>query len=207
MQLDYDTSDRAVVEADAKKLCEAFPELKGTYRVEQSKSGFFHVVFPKSMLPSFEDCIQIAEQSKCDRDWLALSKEYGCFAVVTEAGKTMAKALRLKAFPPKPKKKPAYDLTQPVMLILHPETPIDMGRLRAICESMVDDEEWNYQVEATLQDVYSGLGQRIRIGCRDQHQATRRQKWLEKQGIRFKWEIVDVTGVEENTRRKHHTVL
>ena len=192
MQLDYDLPNRDEVEADAKKLVEAFPELGGTYRIEQSKSGFFHVVFPRSMLPSFDDCLRIARQSKCDKNWLALSEEYQSLAVVTEAGKTMAKALRLKAFPPRPKKKPALDLKQPVMLILYPESPRDMGRLRAICESMVDDEEFEWRLEATLQNVYSGLGQRIRIGCRDEYQARRRAKWLEKQGLNFKYEILKV---------------
>jgi len=187
MQLDFDLPSRDEVEADAKRLCEAFPELGGVYHIEQSKQ-FYHVVFPKSMLPSFDDCVRIAKQSKCDRDWLALSQEYGCFAVVTEAGKTMAKALRLKAFPPKPKKKPAYDLKQPVILILSPDSPRDMGRLRAICESMIDDEEWEYRLEASLHD----LGQRIRIGCRDEYQAKRRAKWLEQQGLKFTWEIVKI---------------
>jgi len=187
MQLDYDLPNRNEVEADAKRLAEAFSELGGVYRVEQSKQ-FYHVVFPKSMLPSFDDCVRIARQSRCDKDWLALSETYGCFAVVTEAGKTMAKALRLKAFPPRPKKKPALDLKQPVMLILHPETPRDMGRLRAICESMVDDEEWEYRLEATLHD----LGQRVRIGCRDDFQAKRRAKWLEEQGLKFSYEIIKI---------------
>jgi hypothetical protein len=186
MQIDYDLPNRDEVEADAKKLAEAFPELGGVYRIEQSKR-FYHVVYPLSMLPSFDDCVRIAEQSKCDRDWLDLSKTYGCFAVVTEQGKTLAKSLRLKAFPPRPIKKPALDIKQPVVLILHPETPTDMGRLRAICESMVDDKEWEWRIEATLQDYG---GRRIRIGCRDEYQSKRRAAWLEKQGLKFKWEII-----------------
>jgi len=187
MQLDYDLPSREEVEADAEKLVETFPQLGGVYRIEQGKQ-FYHVVFPKSMLPSFDDCVKVAEQSKCDPDWLALSKEYGCFAVVTEAGKTMAKALRLKAFPPpRPKKKPAYDITQPIILLISPGTPRDMGRLRAICESMTEDPEWEYRTDFSLAD----LGQRLRIGCRDLYQAKRRAKWLEEQGLKFSWEIIE----------------
>jgi len=188
LHLDFDGMTYQQVVEDCEKLRKLHPEL-GHYKIEQSKTpNHFHVKFPKSEFPTFEEALAVAKESKADKDWLELCEYYKVFAVVTEAGKTMAKALRLKAFPPRPKKKPAYDLKQPVMLVLHPQTPMDAGRLRAICESMVDDEEWEYRLEASLHD----LGQRIRIGCRDEFQAKRRARWLEQQGLKFGWEIVKV---------------
>lgn len=186
MQLDYDISDRQKVEADAKKLLKKHPILRDTYRIEQTKSGHWHVIYPKSMIPTFQQCLEIAKESKCDKDWLSLSEEYGTFALVTDAGKTISKKLRLKAFPPKPRKLPAKDFKQPVMLLLYPETPMDRGRLKAICESITNDPEWEWRMEVTLHD----LGTRIRIGCRDTAQAKRRANWLQQQGIKFRWEII-----------------
>lgn len=186
MQLDYDVKDKNLVEADVKKLLNQFPQLGDTYRIEPSKSGFWHVVFPKSMLPSFQKCLEIAKQSRCDKNWLDLCEHYQAFAVVTEAGETIAKNLRLKAFPPKPRKPPALDIKQPVILTLHPKTPIDRGRLRAICEAMTKDPEWQYRIETPLHTLET----QIRIGCRDTAQARRRAKWLEQQGIKFGYEII-----------------
>jgi hypothetical protein len=187
MQLDYDVADRKQVEADVENLLKKFPELGGTYRMEQSKSGNWHVVFPKSMLDSFDKCLEIAKQSRCDKDWLNLCEHYGCFAIVTAQGEALAENLNLKPFPPQPKKHPIQDLTQPVILTLYPETPIDRGRLTAICQAMTKDPEWQYKIETPIHNLKT----RIRIGCRDTAQAKRRLNWLMQTGIKFKWEIIE----------------
>jgi len=171
--LDYDGCKAEEVVADVTRLRDKHPEL-GIFLVEPSDGGW-HVEFPKSEL-EWNKVLVIAEESNCDKKWLAYSRKYGCFAVNTQ----ISKSLQPKAEVVNP---PVESVESPVSLIV---TPIDSFNLRCcvrLCGSIKDDE-WVWREYTPLWDMKT----RVKVGCRDESQAIRRLKWLSER-IKAKFEI------------------
>ena len=117
LELDYDLMQRDEVEQDAKRLSNEFPQL-GDYTLEPSKSGdgdHWHVVFQKSMFPSFQEAFDIAEKSLADPDWLDLCKEYECFGLETEGSRRFNEA-RQQREKHRVVNKPTRIITSPFLL-------------------------------------------------------------------------------------------
>ena len=183
LALDYDGIPREWVEKDAKELIKKYPILGGRYRIEESGTPMcFHVIFPKSEIPTFEEALQIAKDSLCDRDWLRFCERYRCFALRTRSIK------KINPRPPKKKEKnkPVEEITLPVLLILTPENGRELKRLIRLSES-IRDQEWQYKIETPL----ASLQTQIVIGCRSLNQARRRIKWLKERGLQFKHKVIE----------------
>jgi len=187
LKLDYDGMTKEQVEEDAKRLLEEYPELKGKYSLETSPTPTcFHIKFPLSSIPTFEEAYQIAESSKCDREWLAFCLRYKSFSVVT---KEMVK-IRDKSDLLKPRgrpKNPEHEkITLPIILDVKPTNSLDVKRTIKLSEA-ISDEDWQWKIEYRISDGRT----HILIGCTDQAQARRRAAFLERTGIIFEHSIVE----------------
>lgn len=181
LELDYDNLTKEEVDADAKRLTKEFPELGSEYRIEASKTkrDHYHAIFTKSQFSKFEDAYKIALESRCDTDWLALCKDYECFALETQ-GSRQYNEIRQQREQKRVVNKPTKMLLQPWILDLMPKTSLDGRRIVKVCEA-IEDPEWNYNAFVHVWN----FEQHVQIGCRDEQQAARRLKWLSEQGLNF----------------------
>jgi len=179
--LDYDKVPREDVDTDAKRLVKEFPELGEDYRIEASKTDrdHYHVIFLKSQFTKFEDAYTIALESQCDKDWLALCKEYECFGLETE-GSRRYNELRRQREQQRVVNKPTKMILLPYILDLMPTSSLDARRIVKVCEA-IDDLEWQYNAFVHIWE----MKQHVQVGCRDEQQAARRLKWLSEQGLNF----------------------
>lgn len=177
LSLDYDDVPYEDVDQDAKRLIKDFPELGNNYEIESSKSGqaHFHVIFHKSKFASFEEAYHIALQSKCDKDWLSLCKEYETFGLETAEAQRFNEARQQKIV-----NKPMKMITLPFLLDLVPASPLDARRIVKVCEAIADPT-WQYSAFVHVWDLTT----HVQIGCRDEKQANRRMKWLSEQDLGF----------------------
>jgi len=187
LQLDYDGMNREQVEEDAKYLAEKYPELKGKYRIEPSDTPTcFHVVFPLSSIPTFEEAYQIAEASKCERDWLAFCKRYRSFGLVTREMVKVREKSQVLGPRGRPKNPEHEKITLPLILDVKPTNSLDVKRTIKLSEA-ISDEDWRWKIEYRLSDGRT----HILIGCTDQAQAKRRAAFLERMGLLFEHRIVE----------------
>jgi len=172
--LDYDLA-REEVEEDAKRLSEAY-EL-GPYNIKPSKSGNYHVEFPLRTFNNFLEAYQIALDSKADRDWLHFCEEHGFFALAPrESYMPLEKRKTSTA-----KTEPKAEITLPILLHIVPKDTMNLKRLIGLCESMREkDASWQYKMEQRID-----MKTHIIIGCKDEAQAKRRLKMLNRTGIEF----------------------
>lgn len=164
--LDYDGWSFEEVRADADLLRNRYPQLGAFAITPSDQPGHWRVEFRKSEL-DWETAIRVAEESKCDRDWLEYCKKYECFAVKTVISKNRQPKQELVVNPPVDK------VESPFSIII---TPIDSFNLRCclrLCES-IKDPEWVWREYTPVLDMKT----RVEIGCRDEPQAMRRLKWL-----------------------------
>jgi len=196
LQLDYDGMTKEQVEEDAKNLVENYPELKGKYRIEPSDTPTcFHVIFPLSSLPTFEEAYQIAESSKCERDWLAFCKRYRSFGLITRGMVKVREKSQILGPREKPKNPEHEKITLPTLLDIKPTNSLDVKRTIKLSEAIeptIDKEgnvieEWQWKIEYRLSDGRT----HILIGCTDPAQARRRAVFLERRGLLFEHRIVE----------------
>jgi len=183
LELDYDGLSREDVDTDAKRLVSKHTQLGEEYRIESSKTrhDHFHVIFTRSKFTSFDEAYQIALESRCHKDWLALCKTYQVFALETDASRGWNKA-REQQHPIV--NKPVKMILSPIILTIRPATSLDARRLVKISEA-IKDKEWEYKA---FTHIWT-LKPHVEIGCRDPKQATRRLLWLQDQGVSFSAEI------------------
>jgi len=181
LELDFDGIPREEVDEEAKRLIKEHPELGNEYRIEASKTerDHYHVIFLKSQFNNFNEPYQIALESKCDKDWLDLCKDYECFGLETVAARRFNE-LRQERERKRIINKPVQMILSPFILDLLPATALDGRRIAKVCES-IDDPEWQW---TAFVHVFE-LKQHVQIGCRDEAQANRRMKWLSEQGLNF----------------------
>ena len=184
LALDYDGMSQEAVEHDAQALLDRFPELKKKYKLEASKTPTcWHIIFPLSEFKTFEEAADVAEYSRCDKNWLALCRRYRVFGIRT--GQITRLRGESKAIPHQEKKKykaPSDEIPSPIKLVLKPQDSQAMKRLVRVSESL-DDPTWIYKTEQVL--AMNGLSMQLVIGCKDKYQAKRRIKFLEALGISF----------------------
>jgi len=182
LMLDYDGLTLRDVEEDAEMLKRMRPDL-GEPVIEQSAHGW-HLIFPKSQL-QWEEALQLAELSRCDKAWLAYCKKYKVLALETEVSKVKQ---------PKVVNPPVSKITLPVILRVMPVDSFNIRSCIRLCES-IKDKEWQWLKYTPVYDLRT----RIDIGCRDRQQAIRRLKWLSAR-IEASFEVVEV---EERGQRSN----
>lgn len=180
--LDYDDLKKEDVKQDAETLTEKYPKL-GKYRLEESKGGNWHVIWPLSRLKTMREAMLIAEQSRCDKDWLEICGRYGCFSLFPKD--PISYNRKVEDTPQRKLPLLARGEVKGVTLKLYPETNIDNLRILKLLESFKDpDLTWKKAL-----DLAEGRSL-ILVGCRDRRQAERRASWMkEKTEINFTHKI------------------
>jgi len=173
LQIDYD----GIPEERVREECESIKAKYGLgdYVIVPSRTGgHFHVSFPKSRIPTFDEAVKILRETSCDPDWLELSIKYGCFGIRQKTLSGVRESRRLKM----PKPKPAL-INSPVILDLTPSTLLDLDRATKLCATFKDGTK--YATTRPLADLKT----HIIVGCTDERQGQRRIKWLQERGVSF----------------------
>lgn len=184
MILDYDVISREEVENDAKRLDEKYG--LGGYEIEASDTNeCWHVLFPKTAIDSFEKALEIAEDSKCERDWLEFCKRYKIFAIKTALVKTFQPNATRKVF-----SRPVDEILSPVILTVKPKTKLDLKRVIKLSES-THDHTWVWKIDTPILGIYDEREElsNVMIGCKDVKQAGRRISFIKKLEIDADFEV------------------
>jgi len=191
LQLDYDGMTETEVKDDAENLVAKHPELRGRYRVEPSETPLsWHLIFPLSAYPSFEEAYEVALESKCDKDWLEFSKTYRSFGLRTKGIVKVRRESVVAGVKSEAKNLPKEILSSPVLLDVKPDNATEVKRLAKLC-STIDDPTWEYRIEYPINELITGFNiTHIVIGCQDEAQARRRINFLQGLGLKFTSKII-----------------
>lgn len=182
--LDYDILTKEEVEADARRLNEKYN--LGGYEIEPSDtSECFHIIFPKTAFDTFEEPLKIAEESKCEKEWLMFCKRYKIFALKTTLVKKFQPEATRKVY-----SRPVKEITSPVMLIVKPKTRLELKRLVKLSES-THDKTWVWSIERSVWNVLEDRPalDEVHIGCSNERQAKRRIAFIKKLEIEADFEV------------------
>ena len=184
--LDYDVLTKEEVEADARRLNEKYD--LGGYEMEPSDtSECWHITFPKTAFDTFEEPLKIAEESKCEKEWLMFCKRYKIFALKTALVKKFQPHATRKVYSRPIKKE---QIVSPVVLIVRPKTRLELKRLIKLSES-THDKTWVWSITKSVWNVLDDRPalDEVHIGCRNERQAERRITFIKKLEIEAEFEV------------------
>lgn len=182
--LDYDIISREEVEEDAKRL-NAEHNLGG-YTVEPSDTtGCWHVVFPLTAFDTFEEAYRIAEESKCDKEWLSFCLRYKIFAIKTVIVKKFQEHANRKIY-----SRPIEEIPSPIILVVKPKNEVELKRVAKLSEG-IKDETWLWRIRTPIIGILgdSECLSRVEIGCNNQKQAERRVEFFKRLNIEADYEV------------------
>jgi hypothetical protein len=172
--LDMDDLPETQVKHEAEEVTKLHPHL-GPYTLEQSESGNWHIIWRRSYLKTFDEGYTIALMTSCDRNWLAICKKYGIFALFTHDSLQATMKQKERTFFTE---RGHFDPITP-KLIITPNSNQELKRLLALCES-INDPTWKYKW------LFLRHPPEVLIECVDTWQAQRRITFLkDKVGLRF----------------------